>query len=294
MRRTHQHFSIIAHKYKDLRTTDLGPVLLIKERLRNLAKITAGDLGCGVGRYDLELFRQLDARLHLICIDDNENMLTELTMNLEDHKIGNFQVVRARVDGLPLPASSLDCVITFNAVHHFKLFNFLKEASRALRKDGYLFVYTRLRSQNKRNIWGRYFPKFYEKEKRLYELDELKGALKETPSLRLESIEYFKYKRVANLEWLITQARNRHYSTFYLYDEEEFEESLKKFQEEIAHRFKDPGRIVWYDENTMLVIRKGGGNDARVSEAVMRWARRTCEDWQQPRRRERRAARVEV
>ncbi|NOR22324.1 MAG: hypothetical protein GQ476_06540 [Candidatus Aminicenantes bacterium] len=61
---------------------------------------------------------------------------------------------------------------------------------------------------------------------------------------------------MAKLEWLVTQAKNYHYSTFLLYDEREFEEALKKFSKNIAREYKDPDKIIWNDENIMLVIRK--------------------------------------
>ena len=250
------HFSQIAHKYKDLRTTDLEPVLSIKKKLRNLTKIEAADVGSGVGRYDIELFHHLGERLCLTCTDDNENMLKELTKNLKEHKIRNFRAIRARAGALPLAANALDAVVTFNSIHLFTFLDFLKEASRVLKDNGYLFIYTRLRSQNKRNIWGRFFPEFHKKENRLYELSELEEMLEKIPILKLESTEYFKYERTAKLEWLITQVTHHHYSTFYLYDEKEFEEALNKFQGNIIHHFKNPDNIIWDDENIMLVIRK--------------------------------------
>lgn len=256
METVHHHFSLIAHKYKDIRTTDLEPILLIKKKLQNLTKIEAVDIGCGGGRYDIKLFHHLGDRFHLTCTDYNKDMLDELTTNLKEREIKNFKVIKAPAEDLPLSANSMDCMFTFNAVHHFKFLDFLKEAYRVLRNNGYMFIYTRLRSQNKRNIWGRYFPKFNEKEKRLYELNELEKILNEIPALKLESVEYFKYKRIADLAWLITQASNHHYSTFYLYDEKEFEDALREFQENIAHHFKNLDRITWYDENIMLVIRK--------------------------------------
>ena len=80
--------------------------------------------------------------------------------------------------------------------------------------------------------------------------------VEQIPTLELESAEYFKYKRRAKLEWLVTLATHHHYSTFYLYDEGEFEEALKKFQGNITQHFKDPDNIIWNDENIMLVIRK--------------------------------------
>jgi len=259
MKRVHSHFSKIAHEYKDLRTTDLEPILFVKKKLQKLTKIEAADVGCGAGRYDVELFHYLGERLHLTCIDDNENMLNELTKNLKEHKIRNFKTIRAPARVLPLAANFLDAIVTFNAIHHFILSDFLGETSRILQDNGYLFIYTRLRSQNKRNIWGRFFPEFYEKEKRLYELSQLKEMLEKMPTLKLESTEYFKYRRMAKLEWLIKQAIHHHYSTFYLYDEKEFEEALKKFQLNITHHFRNPDNIIWDDENIMLVIKKDVG-----------------------------------
>jgi len=256
MRGINHHFSRIAHKYRDLRTIDLALLSIIKKRLENLTEIEAADVGCGAGRYDVKLFQCLGERLSLTCIDLNESMLNELVKNLRDHNIRNFKPIKAQASALPLSANSLDTIFTFNTIHHFKLLNFLKEASRVLRNNRYLFIYTRLRSQNKRNIWGEYFPKFHEKETRLYELSGLREELKEVPILNLESVEYFRYRRMAKLEWLVTQAKNYHYSTFLLYDEREFEEALKKFSKNIAREYKDPDKIIWNDENIMLVIRK--------------------------------------
>ncbi len=256
MRKINHHFSRIAHKYKDLRTTDLLLLSVIKKKLENLTEIEAADVGCGVGRYDVKLFQYLGERLSLTCIDPNESMLNELVKNLRDHNIRNFKPIKAQASALPLSNNSLDTIFTFNAIHHFNLLGFLKDASRVLRNNGYFFIYTRLRSQNKRNIWGKYFPKFREKETRLYKLNELKGKLKEIPALILESVEYFRYRRMAKLEWLIKQAMDHHYSTFFLYDEKEFEEALKKFPENIARDFKNPDQIIWHDENIMLVIRE--------------------------------------
>jgi ubiquinone/menaquinone biosynthesis C-methylase UbiE len=256
MEKSHTHFSQIAHIYEDLRTTDSEPILVIKKKLQNLTEIEAADVGCGTGRYDIKLFHYLGKRLYLTCIDYNKNMLNELTKNLEEHRIKNFKTIKAPARALPLADNSLDAIVTFNAIQHFAFLDFLKETARVLQDNGYLFIYTRLRSQNKRNIWGRFFPEFLEKEKRLYELSELKQMLKKIPLLKLESIEYFKYKRLAKLEWLITQATYHHYSTFYLYAEKELKEALKKFQRNITRHFKDPDNIIWDDENIMLVIRK--------------------------------------
>ena len=85
------HFSRIAHKYDDLRTTDLEPILFIKKKLQNLTKIEAADVGCGGGRYNIILFHYFGDNLRLTCIDDNKNMLDEVTKNLKKHNIKNFK-----------------------------------------------------------------------------------------------------------------------------------------------------------------------------------------------------------
>ncbi|MCD6391350.1 MAG: class I SAM-dependent methyltransferase [Dehalococcoidia bacterium] len=256
MRKIHHHFSRIAHSYRDLRTTDLEPILFIQKKLQRKSKIIAANVGCGAGRYDLKLFRHLGNKLFLYCIDANEEMLKHLKDFLDKHEIRDFNTIKANAEKIPLADNSLDCVLTFNALHHFKPLDFLKESSRILEDNGYLFIYTRLRSQNRRNIWGRYFPLFNEKETRLYELNELRNLLTEIPQLEIESIEYFKYSRLASLHWLVNQAQYHHYSTFYLYTPKELEQSLEKFKQNIQKDFEDLERITWFDENLLLVIRK--------------------------------------
>ena len=93
--------------------------------------------------------------------------------------------------------------------------------------------------------------------------------LKKIPILRLESIEYFKYKRIAELEWLIEQARHHHYSTFYLYEKREFDKSLEEFQYNITQHFRNLNSIIWNDENTMFVISKTQGVKSALDSCSM-------------------------
>ncbi len=258
MKRIQHHFSRIAGQYAHLRTTDIEPILFLKNRLKNKAKINAADIGCGTGRYDLKLCEYLDSRLYLICIDNNKNMLKEIAKQLNSEQKRRWCLVNAFSESLPIASDSLNCIFSFNALHHFNLSNFFDEASRILKKNGFLFAYTRLRSQNKRNIWGRFFPKFYEKETRLYELDHLKKSIKKTRLLQLDSIKTFRYERQASLKWLKTQAKKQHYSTFCFYDKKEFKEALLQFRHNLDKNYNDLNNIKWYDENIMLVIRKTG------------------------------------
>ena len=256
MKNIHYHFSEIAHKYRDLRTTDLEPVIFIKKKLKKLSKIEAADIGCGTGRYDLKLFQNLNKRLYLYCIDTSGEMLKQTKNYLIKHKIQDFEIKKALARDLPIKNDSLDCVFSFNAIHHFNLPRFLNEVSRILKDKGYLFIYTRLKNQNGRNIWGKYFPMFNKKETRLYKLSELKKILRKVPKLKIDSIEFFKYNRISSMDRLLEQAENHHYSTFYLYDKNEFRESLDGFKQNLQRHFKDLENINWSDENILLVVRK--------------------------------------
>ncbi len=250
------HFSNIADNYKDLRTTDLEPIMKIQNDLENLSRIAMVDVGCGDGRYSLEICRRLGQKVSLHCVDANQEMLNNLNTFLSSQNITNFQTHQASAEELPFADDSIDCVLTMNAIHHFKFSEFLDEVSRILTDTGLLFIYTRYRSQNRISIWGRYFPLFNEKETRLFELNELEEAVKKNLNLVLQSVEVFGYDRSADIDALIHQAENHHYSTFYLYDKEEFERSLAGFRKNLDSNFGDNGKVEWTDENTLLTIKK--------------------------------------
>jgi ubiquinone/menaquinone biosynthesis C-methylase UbiE len=192
----------------------------------------------------------------LVCVDANADMLNTLEENLINNGISDFTPVIAKAENTTADDSTYDCVFTFNAIHHFNLLEFLRESSRILKVGGKLFIYTRLPGQNRRNIWGSHFPLFNEKETRLYTLSRLVNTVEEVPNLYIESVEYYKYGRVATLKQLTDRARSHHYSTFFLYSPEELEEAIKGFTSNIENKFKDHNRVYWYDENTLFMISK--------------------------------------
>lgn len=250
----HSHFSRLATDYNEMRLTDLESVLFIKEQLKNLSGIDAADIGCGAGRYDLLFFQHLN-NLHLTCIDINKSMLEETALHLKSNGIINFKLIQSGADDIPLGDESMDVIFTFNAVHHFNFQQFLKNAARIIKQTGFIFIYTRLQSQNATNIWGRYFPLFLEKEKRLFNLEKMKEMIQPVGSLTIDAVKDFQYRRSTTLEELLTRVKSRHYSTFSLYSEDELKESLREFEKKITHGFRDPGNIQWVDENIMLVLR---------------------------------------
>ena len=256
---TVDHFSTIAFRYNDLRTTDPEVVDFVTDVLPAHRHLRAVDVGCGSGRYDIELLKQAGNRISLTCLDFTLEMLRALDRELQGLALGQYHTLRAAAHGLLFQDKRLDCVVTFNAIHHFDVPSFLRESARVLVLDGLLVIYTRTRSQNARNIWGRYFPRFAEKERRLYELWELQELLDTVPGLELETIQEFQFERMASFEWLEEQARNRHYSTFALYEAAEFDWAMRQFQRNLRRHFLDIDHITWRDENTALVVRKSAG-----------------------------------
>jgi len=250
----YDHFSKIASKYRTVRTTDTKPILHIKNRLNGKTKITLADVGCGDGRYSLELLRCLGDDCFLHCIDSNEDMLSHLKDYLNEQNTLNFCIRQGDANRLPLENDSMDCIVTFNAIHHFDIQMFLAEVLECLKDDGHLFIYTRLRNQNSRSIWGKYFPLFTDMENRLYELDELESYIQQA-DMKIHSTKIFGYPRATSLERLVEQAKNKHYSTFEFYDGN-FGNYLDEFRKNIRRNYEDMDNVTWHDENILLEIKK--------------------------------------
>jgi len=256
MREMYKHFARIAANYRKLRFTDEEPILKIVEFFSGSATIKAADIGCGAGRYDLLLFKRLFPRLELYGIDTETNMLREARQYLLKNKFQWFHPLQAYAKALPLRSNYLDAVMTFNAVHHFQIREFIHEATRVLKPGGALFIYTRTRSQNRRNIWGQHFPSFWNKEKRLLEMAQFKSIFTDVPALTLESVEKFNFQRLATLSQLIDRVKQRHYSTFLLYSPSDLKKALLRFEENVRRNYQDITRVIWRDENAMFIARK--------------------------------------
>lgn len=250
------HFTLIADKYRDLRTTDPEPVEFIYRSIKHIPNILAADVGCGDGRYDKLFFDYLGEKLYLYCIDVNEIMLSSLRKYFRKNGISNFSTKVSTAEDILLDSTVLDCVFSFNAIHHFNLIPFLDEVCRVLKKEGLLFIYSRTRTQNSRNIWGKYFPLFNQKEPRLFEPDEFLFYVEGVDDFQLIHEEVFSFERESSIDLLIDLVLNRHYSTFNLYTDEEYDRSLKRFKENLEQHYKNSNEITWTDENIMCVIRK--------------------------------------
>lgn len=251
-----RHFSRIANRYTHLRTTDDAPIAFIESWLKTHPVSVIAEIGCGDGRYTARLLQSTQGDPFLYCVDKNKAMLSLLSKNLKKGGFKNFKIIQASAERLPFESNSIDALFVFNAIHHFQSSRFLDECSRCLGNHGRIFIYTRFKNQNSKNIWGKYFPLFQKKETRLLTLNSFRSTMKKAPGLLIEHIEYFRFPRVENINRLKEQTQGKHYSTFNLYTETEFKRSLKTFIDKLQKRFHDVNRISWHDENTLIILKK--------------------------------------
>ena len=248
------HFSQVAREYRGLRTTDSEPIDYIVSKLNGVKKLVGADIGCGAGRYSLMLCQALGKRFSLYCCDRSPEMLRELEKHMQSNGMQRFTVVNSSSEKIPLENDTLGALFTFNAIHHFSIIGFFQECSRLLAGDGQLFVYTRLREQNSRNIWGKYFPGFHKRETRLYQQGEIEKELSKVSTLELNSVTKFHYQRSESLDQLVRLVKQRHYSTFSLYNDTELADALSQFEDNIRNEFSDTSNVYWEDENIMYHI----------------------------------------
>lgn len=254
MQSVQEHFTSVAPVYRQLRTTDEAPIDEIRRSLGHKIGLRVADIGCGTGRYSQLLFDYLGPDTTMFCVDFTRAMLDEMVSLVDPDILPRFAPMRASASELPFADGSLDVITTFNAIHHFDVDGFLSEVRRVLKPDGKAFLYTRLRDQNETHIWGRYFPNFCEKEDRLYTESELRHYISNYFESSNLSFTPFSFRRRASIEELLEQAEGRHYSTFSLYDLDEFNYSLREFERGIREAYPDPSSIRWTDFYTLVSL----------------------------------------
>lgn len=250
-----QHFKAIASAYRSLRRIDYSPLRHIFKLLSPSRSLQGLELGCGTGRYTEILLKHLP-NLYLRCVDISKAMLRELERNLRSQQIIGFRTLQKRVEDLSLSKDTFHALFSFNAIHHFDLKRIFPLLEESIRPGGWVFFYTRFRSQNRNSLWGRYFPKFAQKETRLYTECQLKNYFDQSSQLSLSSIVKFQFFRRATLEELLERADNAHYSTFRFYTPSEYKKARASFIRNILGQYDDPETITWTDRKTLLIARK--------------------------------------
>jgi len=121
--KSNNHFSNIASNYKELRTTDDHHIKHIKNHLDKESELDIADIGCGDGRNSLEILKSFK-NCYLHCIYYNEKMIKYLKKYLTENKFTIFCARAGDANKLPLENDSMDCIMTFYAIHHLILKNF--------------------------------------------------------------------------------------------------------------------------------------------------------------------------
>lgn len=250
------HLTNVTKKSHEPKTTDIEPISVIINKLKNLNHIDAVDVGCGAGRYDMLLYRYLGDKLTLTCLDANEDTLKNLVTYFNRHGVKTFSSKKSTDETLPFASDTMDCIFIFNTLHNLNLPCFLSESARIIRHGGYLFIYTRIQPQGGSNPMDDGLVHDGVIKSSVYTMDTLKQALDAVGSLSVESIVFFAYNRMAALEQLFFRDRSRRYATFTPYSPQELEQALKAFSIKIHDDSKDMQSIRWFDDNVLFIIEK--------------------------------------
>jgi SAM-dependent methyltransferase len=274
------HFTEVSKQYEKLRELDLHAVHVISEVLASLAidqkcpVVRLLDVGTGEGRYLDAVIQSLSTSLANqvlpIGVDLAPAMLTQarvrnsrhVSLRARNSHVGlraqylaglRAQYLASTSEMLPFLTASCNAVTCFNAVHHFDLARFVSEASRVLTPSGKFVLYTRTPEQNRRTIWGRYFPEFATRETKLYRSSDLQAALETTGVFESVRVQMIPWKITASLSRLVEQVVHFHYSTFRLYSANALNTAINTFQYRVRQAFPDVTRIT-SDNDHMLVI----------------------------------------
>ncbi|CUS98324.1 class I SAM-dependent methyltransferase [Candidatus Kryptobacter tengchongensis] len=253
-----KHFAEIAPVYRHVRTLDPEPIFAIKDILVKHKKwkkpLKIADIGAGTGRYTELLIKILKPEnVKTILVDASFEMLSVGKTHMGRY---NAHFVNSLAEHLPFKNEVFDVIMVFNAIHHFDFKKFIREARRILKTGGFIFIYTRTQEQNRNSIWGQYFPKFSEKEYRLFWKDELIKKIKRLKNFKVISYIEFEYPRISTIDELLKKAFAKHYSTFYLYKDDEYAQAIEMFKENLMKYYEPDEQIIHTDENTLVGLRK--------------------------------------
>jgi SAM-dependent methyltransferase len=239
-----EHFKKIADSYDDLREFNQGLIEIMEEKLDGESRIL--DLASGTGRYCNELSKYHD--FSLFSLDLSPDML------MAGKKKG--LKIRSDVCKLPFRGGAFGGVIIFNAIHHFHLRTCITEVKKVLEKDGRIFIYTRLKNQNERSVWGKHFPEFNEKEDRLYDIEDFEKTVDTIDGIIIEGITLIKDERRADVQELLDKVQSKHFSTFSLYKTKELEKAVEIFKDNLQLNYQTYPEIAYRQENILIVLRK--------------------------------------
>jgi len=270
-----RHFGTVAARYRELRDLDVRAAHRVALELEQLSdagrRLAVLDVGAGTGRYTEAVLNSAGVHLRL-CYDAVAcDALGEMLSSGTAHRgWGSASVDRVigLAEFLPFPTDAFDTVLSFNAVHHFKLPVFLTEAARVLQPGGRLIIYTRTPEQNQCTIWGQLFPHFAERETRLYTEGTLRAALDAVNEIESVELLEMPWTLRTSLPRLLDQARSGGYSTFRFYTPEEFEGALGAFEARVRASFDNLSTITAPNDHLLVLATRHGGLPGSVEREL--------------------------
>lgn len=221
------YFKSISTKYDSLRGEGIqAPLSSILEKLTSKhSKVL--DVACGTGLFLVPIATKFDFEFYGA---DMSSSMLETAYKKAKNKDLRVKFLNSDVHCLPFKDGYFDVLISTNAIHHFDLIKSLNECARVLKEGGSYVVFSRFREQNDRSFWGKNFPKFASKEDRLYYRQEFEEVAEKIEKFELESIKEHSFERKSTKDEILDFAANKKYSTFDLYGDKEFEDSLNSFK----------------------------------------------------------------
>ncbi len=250
------HFDEVANHYERLREdvylTDIMDIMKKYTTKNDLLM----DIASGTGRISTNVCRSLNLRL--ILVDKNIHMLNvamkKINMQSEMDKLINMNIYDflkddGKTDNVKI--NDINIFTCFNAIHWMGLELFKKLEEKM--SPGSLFVIlTRTKKQNKESFFGLNFPKFADKETRLFSLDQLLDEFKRC-NLSVIDTKFLKYQILQKKSKLLEQAKRKSYSTFSLYSNEEYEKAMRIFKDNISSK---PDILNVQYENLLIIGKK--------------------------------------
>lgn len=250
------YFARIASSYDSLRGMAYHDDLLRTVSKYTEAGSTLFDIACGTGRLSIPICMELG--LHLELLDRSEEMLSIARDKVKNEGgiVGGHPVIfhlgnASSIFNTRVRLNHIRLFTCMNAIHHIRL-RFVPQLQKVMPRGSHLLILSRSKQQNDRSYLGSQFKGFGSKETRLYNMDEIVTTCEKSGLGLVESNEY-SYRKTVPKSTLLREVEEKKYSTFDLYSEDEFVDSLNDFRERLR---VEPVHLKFQSECMILVFER--------------------------------------
>ncbi len=197
----------------------------------------------------------------LVGVDTSQEMLREAAAQSSDYEF-ECDWMGATSGQTGIDSHSISLSISFNSIHYLPLVETFSEVYRICETGGHFGVYTRLREQEEEHVWGRWFPGYID-----YSLVPPRATMNNAsdldPRFILEGTYEFRFPREATFSWICEQTRNKFYSTFDRYSQEDFDRAYVEFIDNLKTNYTDIDRIRYWSSYSIWLYRTAGAKGDR-------------------------------